>query len=405
VTELNRDEQQVAAFLADLADDPDAPPSQVTVQSVLAAARAQAGNRDPAYPVPLADAAAGDVDEPADGVPTVRAPDAPPKGGDVHGGDVHGGDVHGGDDHGGDVHGGDDHGGDDHGDDQGGRSGGTVLDGRSRFQGRRRTVIVGLLAAAAVVAVGAVVVPLVIRSQDSVTSASSATAAETAPSGPGSPEVAASAQDAAGGAGATSAASGHSASRAAPVPAASVPATSTAADQHLPLASADGATSAAAPVVPPGVEPFSACSWPPLTGGEVTALTRALPTGRFGAQRTLTGGCTAHPVAGAQFAGKAGAPVIVRISRAEVGACARGTSEGSATEAGSRCMPKGAGQYLVTDPSGAPIAYAYGNGLEVAVGPDLSPTGALPGSPLTPKQSLTPEQLLAAAAAVLGAAR
>jgi len=385
VTELNRDEQQVAAFLADLADDPDAPPSQVTVQSVLAAARAQAGNRDPAYPVPLADAAAGDVDEPADGVPTVRAPDAPPKGGDVHGGN--------------------DHGGDDHGDDQGGRSGGTVLDGRSRFQGRRRTVIVGLLAAAAVVAVGAVVVPLVIRSQDSVTSASSATAAETAPSGPGSPEVAASAQDAAGGAGATSAASGHSASRAAPVPAASVPATSTAADQHLPLASADGATSAAAPVVPPGVEPFSACSWPPLTAGEVTALTRALPTGRFGAQRTLTGGCTAHPVAGAQFAGKAGAPVIVRISRAEVGACARGTSEGSATEAGSRCMPKGAGQYLVTDPSGAPIAYAYGNGLEVAVGPDLSPTGALPGSPLTPKQSLTPEQLLAAAAAVLGAAR
>jgi len=385
VTELNRDEQQVAAFLADLADDPDAPPSQVTVQSVLAAARAQAGNRDPAYTVPLADAAAGDVDEPADGVPTVRAPDAPPKGGDVHGGN--------------------DHGGDDHGDDQGGRSGGTVLDGRSRFQGRRRTVIVGLLAAAAVVAVGAVVVPLVIRSQDSVTSASSATAAETAPSGPGSPEVAASAQDAAGGAGATSAASGHSASRAAPVPAASVPATSTAADQHLPLASADGATSAAAPVVPPGVEPFSACSWPPLTAGEVTALTRALPTGRFGAQRTLTGGCTAHPVAGAQFAGKAGAPVIVRISRAEVGACARGTSEGSATEAGSRCMPKGAGQYLVTDPSGAPIAYAYGNGLEVAVGPDLSPTGALPGSPLTPKQSLTPEQLLAAAAAVLGAAR
>jgi hypothetical protein len=90
VTELNRDEQQVAAFLADLADDPDAPPSQVTVQSVLAAARAQAGNRDPAYTVPLADAAAGDVDEPADGVPTVRAPDAPPKGGDVHGGDVHG---------------------------------------------------------------------------------------------------------------------------------------------------------------------------------------------------------------------------------------------------------------------------------------------------------------------------
>ena len=384
MTELNRDEQQVAAFLADLADDPDAPPSQVTVQSVLAAARAQAGNRDPAYTVPLADAAAGDVDEPADGVPTVRAPDAPPKGGDVHGGDVHG-----------DVHGGD----------QGGRSGGTVLDGRSRFQGRRRTVIVGLLAAAAVVAVGAVVVPLVIRSQDSVTSASSATAAETAPSGPGSPEVAASAQDAAGGAGTTSAASGHSASRAAPVPAASVPATSTAADQHLPLASADGATSAAAPVVPPGAEPFSACSWPPLTAGEVTALTRALPTGRFGAQRTLTGGCTAHPVAGAQFADKAGAPVIVRISRAEVGACARGTSEGSATEAGSRCMPKGAGQYLVTDPSGAPIAYAYGNGLEVAVGPDLSPTGALPGSPLTPKQSLTPEQLLAAAAAVLGAAR
>ena len=390
MTELNRDEQQVAAFLADLADDPDAPPSQVTVQSVLAAARAQAGNRDPAYTVPLADAAAGDVDEPADGVPTVRAPDAPPKGGDVHGGDVHGGDVHGGD-----VHGGD----------QDGRSGGTVLDGRSRFQGRRRTVIVGLLAAAAVVAVGAVVVPLVIRSQDSVTSASSATAAETAPSGPGSPEVAPSAQDAAGGAGATSAASGHSASRAAPVPAASVLATSTAADQHLPLASAGGATSAAAPVVPPGAEPFSACSWPPLTAGEVTALTRALPTGRFGAQRTLTGGCTAHPVAGAQFAGKAGAPVIVRISRAEVGACARGTSEVSATEAGSRCVPKGAGQYLVTDPSGAPIAYAYGNGLEVAVGPDLSTTGALPRSPLTPKQSLTPEQLLAAAAAVLGAAR
>jgi hypothetical protein len=358
VTELNRDEQQAAAFLAELADDPDAPPSQVTVQSVLAAARAQAGNRDPAYTVPLADAAAAD---------------------------------HTSDDHNSD---------DDHGDDQGGRSGGTVLDGRGRFQGRRRTVIVGLLAVAAVVAVGAVVVPLVIRSQDSVTSASSATGAETAPSGPGSPEVAASAQDAASGAGATSAASGHSASRAAPVPA-----TSTAADQHLPLASADGATSAAAPVVPPGAEPLLACSWPPLTAREVTALTRALPTGGFGAQRDLTGGCTAHPVAGAQFAGKAGAPVIVRISRAEVGACARGTSEGSATEAGSRCVPKGTGQYLVTDPSGTPTAYAYGNGLEVVVGPDLSPTGALPGSPLTPKQSLTPEQLLAAAAAVLGAAR
>ncbi len=81
--------------------------------------------------------------------------------------------------------------------------------------------------------------------------------------------------------------------------------------------------------------------------------------------------------------------LVVRITRADPGACLVADSP-----TGIRCAPGQDGTYLATDDPGGPMAFAYGNGYEVAIGgsPD---TGAATG--------LSADQLAVAARAVLGA--
>jgi hypothetical protein len=93
--------------------------------------------------------------------------------------------------------------------------------------------------------------------------------------------------------------------------------------------------------------------------------------------------------AAADSSGTAATGLVVRISRADPGAC---TAADPAT--GERCGSREDGTYLAADGPAGPTAYAYGNGDEVAIGGSAD-TGAVPG--------LTAEQLAAAARAVLGA--
>ena len=71
--------------------------------------------------------------------------------------------------------------------------------------------------------------------------------------------------------------------------------------------------------------------------------------------------------------------------------------EATDRSSGRRCVSQGAGRYLSSDSGGGHTAYAYGNGLEVAVGKDRSSAGLPEGDPLSA------DQLLAAAQAVVGA--
>ena len=80
---------------------------------------------------------------------------------------------------------------------------------------------------------------------------------------------------------------------------------------------------------------------------------------------------------------------VVRVVRAEPGACAQ-----SASETGARCVARGGDQYVSND-SGNLSVYAYGNGYEVEV-------GGRPATGIAPIPSgLTADQLSAAASAVL----
>ena len=92
-----------------------------------------------------------------------------------------------------------------------------------------------------------------------------------------------------------------------------------------------------------------------------------------------------------------GTELVVRVSKAPVGACAR-----TSGEAVVRCVPAGDGpadgEYVGRDAGGVVTAFAYGGGLEVAVG---GPTASA-GVPAAPT-GLTTEQLRSAAGAVLDA--
>jgi|GEM_PF-1695080 len=335
--ELDPDEQRLASMLADLADDPEAPPSTVTVASVLAAVRAQAAAADASGPLPALDVS----------VPHVSAADVPVQDGAAG-------------------------------------SGGSVVDGRHRFHGRRRAVLVGVLAAACLAAVAAVVIPLSVRSSNT-TSAESAlnTIADTASVAgqagevPGQSAADLSAPEAAAG----------SVSAQPPVPAGSGLADAAVPDQPLTPEAAGGSAAGSA-----------ACAWSPLSVGATAALTRSLPSGRFGAPGELIAGCAAEPVAGARLPDSTGGSLVVTVVTAKPGACASGSSNLDATETGVRCVSQGPGRYLSTGTGGAQTAYIYGNGLEVAVGKDQSATGLPEGAPLTA------DQLFAAAQAVLTAA-
>jgi len=316
--ELPRDpgEQRLASLLAELADDPDAPASTVTAESVLAAVRAQSGT-----------AAAGVV----------------------------------------------------------------VVDGRKRFRGRRG-VVVGLLAAACVAAVAAVVIPLSLRSSETTTSAESASATDQG-----------------------SAQSRNASSEVFAAQSATAPQQS-AADLSAPAAGsmaavapgvASGQSDAGLPGEPPApTEPevstsVAGCAWSPLSTASASALTASLaqsfPAGRFGAPGPLIAPCPAEPIAGARLPDATGGSLVVTVITAQPGACASGSSTTDVTESGVRCVSQGSGRYLSTDTGGEQTAYAYGGGLEVAVGKDLLGTGLPAGAPVGA------DQLLAAAQAVLGA--
>ena len=340
--ELDADGERLASLLADLADDPDAPPSTVTAESVLAAVRAQALSADAAAPVSGADVASR-----TDGSAGSRSD------GEVSGGGV---------------------------------SGGGVVDGRKRFQARR-ALLVGVLAAACLAAVAAVVVPLSLRSSETVTSAESAldTAADSnAEAGQAgeAPRQSAADQSAADLSAADLSAAGSSAAQA-------PEAAGGQADAALPSAPAPaeaGGSAAGSPV----------CTWSPLSADAAAALTQSLPPGRFGAPGELIAACAAAPVAGALLPDSTGGSLVITVSNAKPGACSSGSSNLDVTETGIRCVSQGSGRYLSTDAGGGQTAYTYANGLEVAVGKNRSGTGLPEGSPLTA------DQVLAAAEAVLG---
>jgi hypothetical protein len=332
VTEPDPQAAQVARLLTDLANDPAAPPSTVDVRSVIRAARA-AANAD-------GSAADGSADDDAAGPPVVGAPDvAPPD---------------------------------------------EVL----RFRpSRRRRTLVALLAAASLAAVAALVIPLSLSGGSSTNTSADAEKAV--------------AESAAGDQAAAGAPAGPRVPAAAPelgiVPASTAP--SAAAGGAAGSAAADSAAA----------DGFSAPAdcWPSLSGPVTRALRDALPAGAFGAADPLIGACSGVPVGGGQLlAGPspvdaaasapddspgtpADAVLVVRISRADPGACL-GADPGGARP----CVPQVDGTYLATDGPGTPTVFAYGNGYEVAVG----------GSPATGAASgLSADQLMAAARAVLSA--
>ena len=153
--ELDPDEQRLASMLADLADDPEGPPSTVTVASVLAAVRAQAPAADasgrlPALDVSVPHVSAADVPAADVPVPDVPVADVPVQDGAAG-------------------------------------SGGSVVDGRHRFHGRRRAVLVGVLAAACLAAVAAVVIPLSVRSSNTTSAESALNTSPTLPRWPVKP--------------------------------------------------------------------------------------------------------------------------------------------------------------------------------------------------------------------------
>jgi hypothetical protein len=303
--------QSIAGLLADLADDPEAPPSTVTASSVIAAARAEqsdAGNR------------------PTDVASRRRL---------------------------------------------------RLVGGDAAGASRRRTGLIALVAAASVAAIAAVVIPLSLNTGSTNTSAL------------GGREAAADSQSVT--------APTEAAMQAAPAPSEadlSAPVAPSAADSATTAADAAGAAESRAAGGAPAAAAESC--WPALSSKAAAALTAALPSGAFGEPQPLQQGCGADPVAGATLPGtKPGTELVVRVSEAAVGACAR-----TSGEAVSRCVAAGPadGEYVGTDAAGTETAFAYGGGYEVAVG---GPTASA-GVPATPT-GLTTEQLQSAAGALLDA--
>jgi hypothetical protein len=345
-------------LLTNLADDPDAPPSSVSALSVIAAATAPHDRGTTVDSSTASSAVAG-------GVPAVRSagPSAGPPATDA-GASV--GELH--------VL--------------------SVQRDADRRAKRRRTMIFGGLAAACAVALAAVVIPIAVSNSSSTTTAGAAAdqspaRAEGAGAAAAAPTADAEAPaDQGSGGGAAVAPTvdpsnpdanrpppGESAlSQTVPVPGGAAPTEG----------AASGGTDAGGGVV--------ASCWPALSDAASGALVGALPAGAFGAPGPLGLGCPADPVGGAQLAGTApDTQLVVRVTRADPGACAR-----SASETGARCVARGGDQYVSND-AGNLSVYAYGTGYEVEV-------GGRPATGIAPIPSgLTADQLSAAAGAVLGA--
>jgi hypothetical protein len=359
------DAPELRRWLQTLADDPDAPPTTVTAETVLTAARTEHGGQ-PQVAAPRETGRTGAADPTADrpghGRPATRGPES--RGPDSRGPESRGPDF------------------------RGPVSGGPAgRPGTARAAYRRRTGLIALVVAAAVAGIAAIVLPLTLGGVGSTTTAS----------------------DSAGGSVVTGSAAGRSgagqsSAAAAEAPTAGrLPATGSAAASGPAGVSAPAAAAGALPsdaaqgdAASPGAgsaEAASSC-WPPLSPAAVTALTQTLPPGAFTTPVPLDGGCEQDPVAGAVLPGSVpGTELVVRVVRAEPGACAR-----SAGEAASRCVAAGGDRYTATDASGGVTVYVYGGGREVAVGPLTS----IDGVPSVPT-GLTADQLDAAARAVLGA--
>lgn len=313
----------LTALLTELADDPQAPPSTVSPLSVIAAAKRSAADPSP----PSSDSSV----DPADGAVDRGSADPAAPGRD-------------------------------------GVGESTVVELRTR---RRRRVLAGLVAAACLFGVGAVVVPLALNSSPSVTSSSSADAnrlAEaTAESAVAAPDVAGPPNGAAAAESEVAAAQGSVAPEAG-------------GDQEGP-GFADSAPSDSG-LTEDGA--LGGC-WPLLEDAAVTGLTAVLPANAFGRQVPLSDACDPAAVAGAVLGGvRPETGLVVRVTVAEPGACT--------VSAG--CLPVDGG-YLAIDASGSQVAFVYGNGYQVAVGGSAvqAPAGS----------GLSAEQLVAAAQAVLAA--
>lgn len=345
----DRDGEGLHRLLSDLADDPGAPPSSVSGLSVIAAAR---GGVVPAAPTG----------------PTTAVARTGPMGstGPVLAAD-------------------------------GGTGAAAHLqslqDDADRRARRRRTALFGGLAAACAVAVAAIVIPIAVSSSSSTTSAGSAADQVSAPAGAAA-ESATGAEPDRGEAGPTDQEGGAAAAPSidpSNPDANRPPPGESALSQVLPVPGATTATVAPDGSGAAGTGAVASC-WPPLSDQASAALVAALPAGAFGAPEPLGLGCPADPVGGAQLAGSApDSQLVVRVTRADPGACAA-----AASETGARCVAKGGDQY-VADEGGALSVYAYGNGYQVEV-------GGRPATGIAPIPSgLDADQLSAAAAAVLGA--
>ena len=335
----------LTALLTDLADDPAAPPSTVSPLSVIAAAKKSA-----AGPVPDPDTrsetsvgqAAARVDAGADraGAPGgAGSADGKPAG--VPGQEE------------------------------------PVVDLRSR---RRRRLLTGLVAAACVFGVGVVVVPLALNGNSAVTSSSADanSAVEAADAGTAESGAAAAASVPP----APDQQAPDNAELAAPAGTAGPPGSDAAGsgtDQAGPGAAGSSPTVDGGP----GDAGVLTC-WAPLDDAVTADLLAALPAGAFGDADLLVDGCDPAGIAGGVLSGQTpSAGLVVRVTAAEPGACV------SIVE----CTSVDGG--YVADTPGGPVAYAYGNGYQVAVG---GSSAQAPGG-----SGLSSTQALAAAQAVLAA--
>ncbi|WP_166442252.1 hypothetical protein [Nakamurella flava] len=363
------DDHPVRVLLSEVADDPSAPPSSVTITSVLAAAqRTSAADSDaeiervtdidpatgrpryvpPVYARPLVvqDPAASAADAPAAPVPTPvwsSSAAAVPA---------------------------------------------SVLAAR-QVRRRRRLAI---LAAAACVGVAAVAIPFALSRGGSGSTTASAPAAATSVTSP------AAAASAAGGAGQPGRESATT-TLGAPGEGGALSNGDLGATTAAPLSSfvPENLQSGAASAGPENGESGAAgsaaglgsCSWAPLPAPVATALSGALPGGSYGDPQPLTTGCRPDGVYGASVPSTQNQPALtVTVTR---------TADGACQTMSPACVPMGQGQYIGSTASGQLTVYAYASGWEAMIAPD----GVDAGDPTL--GAATVEELLQGAQAVADA--
>ena len=319
--EPDGDGARIAALLSEVADDPAAPPSSVTAMSVIAAAKAAAK----AEPATSLSAPPVDTVDPAE-----KESSAPT---------------------------------------------GELIEFRPR---RRRFALAGLVAAASLAGLSALVISLTVTGGSSTsTSADGARAA--------SAEIASSPDSPAAADLAPAPAAGGSAGELNP------PREQEAAGAPGDASVAAGASAAAGSG--PAADTVAAGCWPELSDPALAALTDALPPGAYGPPQSLTADCEPGAVGGALLPGTAdGTVLVVRVSAAAPGACVSDTNNGTA------CVAKGNDVYVASDESGSRVVYVYGNGRQVVVS-----GWPASGDSVAIASGLNAEQSVTAAEAVLGA--